>query len=111
MEETFAEIQQVATQSDHLGGVEIGNTGQHGFFLDVQFIFQSLNCQKLLVHNVVQDDVHQESRSVPGALHVCLHDVLNAIQNPAVVGIALADCYQKVFADKQIDFADRKFFV
>ena len=66
--------------------------------------------KKLSIHHVVQDDVHQERRSVPGALDVPLHDVLNAIQKPAIFGIALADGNQKVVADKQIDLADQKVF-
>jgi len=55
--------------------------------------------------------VHQEGRSLPNTLDVRLHDVLNAIQKPTIFGIALDDGNQKVGADKQIDLADRKFFV
>ena len=46
---------------------------------------------ELSIHHIVQDDVHQEGGSVPGTLDVRLHDMLDAIQKPAIFGIALAD--------------------
>lgn len=48
---------------------------------------------------------------MPSILDVRLHDVLNAIQKPAIFGIALADGNQKVVANKQSNLADQKFFI
>ena len=103
MKQALAEPQQVASKPDQLSWPETRGIGNQGSFHMIQLIFKRLNGHKLLINDVVKDQMHEVRRALAGLFDAPLDNSLDFIKVGTMAGINMTDADQKMLAEKQVD--------
>ena len=72
VEKAFADGEQIAALVEELPGLEMLGIGQDLLFGAVDIFFEGFDCGEFVVHNLIEDDMHQECRPLAGILNILL---------------------------------------